>query len=83
MRKNLVTPSDVDFIEKRKWEESIGSERGVAGIRKHETVKCLDAHTAHCLATFGTDAGNKDENIVGKWTVQAIENMIEKSKDSN
>ena len=83
IRKNLVTPSDVDFIEKRKWEESIGSERGVAGIRKHETVKCLDAHTAHCLATFGTDAGNKDENIVGKWTVQAIENMIEKSKDSN
>ena len=82
MRKSLLTPSDVEFIEKRKWEESIGIERGVAGIRKYETVKCLHAHTAHYLGTLGIDGGKKDANIVGKWTVQAIENLI-KSKKSN
>ena len=81
IRKKLVTPSDADFIKKRKWEESIGSERGVAGIRKHETVKCLHAHTAHYLATLNSSGDGKTcENLVGRWAMEAIENMVKAGK---
>merc|ERR1712238_195098 len=45
------------IIYPRKWEGAIGPERGVAGIRRYETVKCLHAHAAHYLASCGCACG--------------------------
>lgn len=73
----------------RKWiADAIGSERGVAGIRKFDTVKCLHTHAAHYLAFLAAShTGNKPdfhhtmkENLVGKWVLQSLEAVAKDMK---
>ena len=61
--------------------------RGVAGIRKYDTVKCLHTHSAHYLAFLGQNSSGQDsdacemieENLVGKWTLKAVEKAVQES----
>ena len=94
------------MVRERRWNNALGDERGVAGIRKFEYVKCLHAHAAHYLAYCGfvqrqkhqqneeiQDGMNKQnkitnendfdstyfvENLVGKWVLEAVEELIMK-----
>lgn len=83
-RWKLLTDRDVtDIVSKRHWEGALGLERGVAGIRKHNTIKCLHAHAAHFLAQDSSsigcgamETGGEGQNIVGKWVVEALEEML-------
>ena len=110
-RWNLLTQYDKDnVIRQNHWEGAVGSERGVAGIRRYHTVKCLHAHAAHYLAFHAAsrpklaskgvvadtdvDAGSNagagtnshadvdEENIIGKWVMEAVEERV-KSKHIN
>jgi len=94
-RWDLLTDRDRDRISKtqddnEKWiAQAIGTERGVAGIRKFDTVKCLHTHAAHYLAYLGgnNNASNGNdasaqvrlcpmkENLVGKWVLQTLEEV--------
>lgn len=78
-RWNLLTDEERIYAEERKWIDALASGRGVAGIRNFETIKCLHAHAAHYLAQL---AGSKDENInincIGRWTLEAVEELIVK-----
>ena len=89
-RWNLLTDDDKKDVTVRKWTDAVGSVRGVAGIRKYETVKCLHTHSAHYLAFLGqntkldnklsdeTSGGIIEENLIGKWTLQAVERVVKK-----
>jgi len=76
----LLTDEDKEETKQRKWVEALGVERGVAGIRNFETVKCLHAHAAHYLAQCSYDESSKSntgtENIVGRWVLEAVEELI-------
>jgi Uncharacterized conserved protein len=83
-RWDLLTDQDRDRISqqsqdmscKDKWiVEAIGSKRGVAGIRKFDTVKCLHTHAAHYLAYLGNVLPDMKENLVGKWVLQSLEEV--------
>ena len=52
-RWELLTEDDKRDVLERNWKDAVGSVRGVAGIRKYETVKCLHTHSAHYLAFLG------------------------------
>eukprot|EP00541_Cyclophora_tenuis_P002174 CAMPEP_0116552342 /NCGR_PEP_ID=MMETSP0397-20121206/6436_1 /TAXON_ID=216820 /ORGANISM="Cyclophora tenuis, Strain ECT3854" /LENGTH=101 /DNA_ID=CAMNT_0004077287 /DNA_START=1 /DNA_END=306 /DNA_ORIENTATION=- len=71
-RWNLLTDDDRSLMEERKWQRALSSERGVSGIRHSRAVKCLHAHLAHFLSG---EAGSA-HNIVGKWTMQEINNLV-------
>ncbi len=91
-RWELLTTDDKKEMMERRWTNALGEERGVAGIRKFEHVKCLHAHAAHYLAYCGfmhrhkggnneddTDISIHDsfvENLVGKWVLEAVEELI-------
>eukprot|EP00555_Chaetoceros_dichaeta_P001909 CAMPEP_0198278188 /NCGR_PEP_ID=MMETSP1447-20131203/66250_1 /TAXON_ID=420782 /ORGANISM="Chaetoceros dichaeta, Strain CCMP1751" /LENGTH=105 /DNA_ID=CAMNT_0043973257 /DNA_START=510 /DNA_END=827 /DNA_ORIENTATION=- len=91
-RWELLTNEDMaDIVSKWHWEGALGNERGVAGIRKHNTIKCLHAHAAHFLAQnsswigcAATETVGEGENIVGRWAVEAMEEMLKNGswKDS-
>ena len=71
-RFNLLTNTDLtEIIQKNKWEGAIGIERGVAGIRRFDTIKCLHAHAAHYLAC------PEEKNVVGRWVMEAVEEMVQ------
>ena len=54
----LLTKKDKGNVTyTRKWEGPTGPERGVAGIERYETVRCLHAHAAHYLAGCGCGCG--------------------------
>lgn len=85
-RWDLLTDQDRDRISqqsqdtnmscKDKWiAEAIGSKRGVAGIRKFDTVKCLHTHAAHYVAYLGNVLPDMKENLVGKWVLQSLEEV--------
>jgi hypothetical protein len=89
-RWNLLTDDDKKDVADRRWTDAVGSVRGVAGIRKYETVKCLHTHSAHYLAFLGqntkldeslsdeTSGDLIEENLIGKWTLQAVERVVKK-----
>lgn len=82
-RWGLLTHDDLqEVVDVLKWEGALGPERGVAGIRRKTTIKCLHAHAAHYLASFGQqeEASEEEENVVGRWVVEAVEKML---KDVN
>ncbi len=74
-RWNLLTDDDVQEVQARKWTGAIGRVRGVAGIRKHNTIKCLHTHAAHYLAFLG-HRGTMEENLVGKWVLEAVNEAV-------
>jgi hypothetical protein len=64
----------------QKWEASLDALRGVAGIHKPSTIKCLHTHLANCLSG---DIGSKD-NIIGEWAMESITKLLqEKKQDKN
>lgn len=79
-RWDLLTDEDKKDTEVRRWVDALGMQRGVAGIRNFATVKCLHAHAAHYLATFGpNEKGQHDgvaDNLVGRWVLEAVEELI-------
>lgn len=79
-RWNLLTDEDVKYVEQRKWNDAIGICKGVAGIKRYQTIKCLHTHAAHYLATMNNSNGN-DENIVGKWVLEVVEREVQNMKD--
>ncbi len=88
-RWELLTEEDKQDVIIRKWTDAVGGVRGVAGIRKHETVKCLHTHAAHYLAFLGQNYNEQDlkstkiieENLVGKWTLEEIENSLQENSN--
>jgi len=86
-RWELLTEQDKKNVRERKWTEAVGSVRGVAGIRKYETVKCLHTHSAHYLAFLGNtvddENGRMEENLVGKWVLEAVEKAVREMKDDD
>ena len=81
-RSNLWTEND--SIQFPNYNNHTFSKRGIAGMTKVETVKCLHAHTAHYLGQLSTihdDKCHSSINLVGQWTLQEIEQML-KSKQS-
>lgn len=75
-RWKLLIDSDVKLLEERKWEASVGAERGVAGIRNPKGVKCLHAMLAHYLSR---GPGSHD-NVVGKWVYHEICRLVNEHK---
>jgi hypothetical protein len=46
-----LTDADLDLAKTRKWEAALDAQRGMAGIRKPSTIKCLNStHLAHYLS---------------------------------
>lgn len=81
-RSNLWT--EHDSIQFPNYNNQTFSKRGIAGMTKVETVKCLHAHTAHYLGQLPTIHDKKchsSTNLVGQWTLQEIEEML-KTKHS-
>ncbi|GFH51089.1 hypothetical protein CTEN210_07565 [Chaetoceros tenuissimus] len=74
-RWNLLTEDDRDDVTKRKWTEALGNKRGVAGIRNFGSIKCLHTHSAHYLAYLGMTETAMTENLIGKWTLECIEEI--------
>lgn len=72
-RYNLLTPSDVEYIQQRKWEGALDPTRGVAGIKNYASVKCLHAHVAHYLSQGSGSA----DNVLGKLVMEEIENSCQ------
>lgn len=81
----LLTEEDKDDVRKRKWTDAVGSVRGVAGIRKHDTIKCLHTHCAHYLAYLGAQNEvqnpNTEVNLVGKWVLEAVEEAVKEMQN--
>lgn len=69
MRWDLLTDEDKEEIQRRGWQNSLGMERGVAGITRYDTIKCLHTHAAHYLS-------GETKNVVGKWVMHAVERLI-------
>lgn len=76
-RYNLLTPQDIAFIEKRKWEKAFSPDRGVAGIKNYASVKCLHSHVAHFLS----GGQGSSDNIIGKWVMEEIAQMLAKHSE--
>jgi len=72
-RWNLLTKDDKSEVERRGWKSSLGIERGVAGIRRHDTIKCLHTHAAHYLS-------GETKNVVGQWVMEAVQELVEKDQ---
>jgi hypothetical protein len=70
-RWDLLTKADQELMESRKWKGALTT--GVAGIRKPFAIKCLHAQLAHYLSG---GPGSK-ENLVGKWVVEELYNMVQ------
>lgn len=68
-----LTNDDLKLIKERKWEPALDSRRGVAGITRHTTIKCLHTHLAHYLS----GGRGSDDNVVGKWVMDSIAEMLE------
>ena len=77
-RWNLLIASDVKLLEERRWEASVGVERGVAGIRNPVGVKCLHAMLAHYLSR---GPGSQD-NVVGMWVYHEVCRMVKERNDN-
>mmetsp|Transcript_5119 Transcript_5119/g.6613 ORF Transcript_5119/g.6613 Transcript_5119/m.6613 type:complete len:417 (-) Transcript_5119:183-1433(-) len=88
-RWDMLTDEDKQYVKERGWVTALNIERGVAGIRRFGTVKCLHAHAAHYLAHCGvrdfgrrndicSDSVNHDnnENLVGRWVLEAVEELV-------
>jgi len=77
-RWRLLTTHDIEDVTRRHWNSALGQERGVAGIRKPETIKCLHAHAVHFLAQHSSSSTTTGEvrNIVGKWVMEGIEELL-------
>jgi hypothetical protein len=71
-----LTDADLDLVKTRKWEAALDAQRGVAGIRKPSTIKCLHSHLAHYLSG---DRGSKD-NIIGEWAMESITKLLQENK---
>jgi hypothetical protein len=67
-----LTKRDLILVQERKWEPALDSRRGVAGISRHKTVKCLHTHLAHHLS----GGKGSEDNIVGKWVLELIVEML-------
>jgi len=69
-RWSLLTDADRRAVTERRWDGSLSSGRGVAGISNPKGVKCLHAHAAHYLSGC-------EDNLVGKWTIQEVGRMLQ------
>jgi len=74
-RWSLLTNSDRQSICDRGWEASLNENRGIAGITRPETVKCLHTHLAHYLA-------GETQNCIGEWTLEALKQEYNLSIES-
>ncbi|KAG7354522.1 DUF501 domain containing protein [Nitzschia inconspicua] len=68
-RRDLLVPTDWEYIRQRKWDNAFSTERGVAGIRNPAGVKCLHAHVAHFWSGC-------HDNIIGKMVAERLEQML-------
>lgn len=71
-----LTETNLELVKDRKWEPGLDSRRGIAGITKHTTIKCLHTHVAHYLSG---GKGSKD-NVVGKWAMELITKTLQERK---
>jgi hypothetical protein len=72
-RWETLTEADLDLVKSRKWEAALDAQRGVAGIRKPSTIKCLHTHLAHYLS----GGKGSEDNIVGKWAMKSITKLLQ------
>ena len=77
-RWSLLIDADLKLLEERKWEASVGAERGVAGIRNPVGVKCLHAMLAHYLSR---GPGSQD-NVVGMWVYHEVCRMVKEHNNN-
>lgn len=79
-RWKTLMETDLDLVKARKWEAALDAQRGVAGIRKPSTIKCLHTHLAHYLS----GGKGSEDNIVGKWVMDSITKLLqEKNQDKD
>ena len=71
-----LTETDINLVKERKWEPALDSRRGVAGIKRHTTIKCLHAHLAHYLS----GGRGSEDNIVGKWVMESVAKILQEKK---
>jgi hypothetical protein len=71
-----LTDADLDLVKTREWEAALDAQRGVAGIRKPSTIKCLHTHLAHYLS----GGRGSEDNIVGKWAMESIIKLLQEKK---
>jgi hypothetical protein len=72
-RWKLLTEGDQTEMESRQWKGALAEKTGVAGIRKPFAIKCLHAHLAHHLS----GGPGSEENVVGKWVLEELCNIVE------
>ena len=77
-RWQLLTDDDQAEIERRRWKDSLAGDAGVAGIRKPFAIKCLHTHLAHHLS----GGPGSDENVVGKWVLEELCNIVHARNES-
>jgi len=77
-RWELLTETDHELVKSRKWQGALGLERGVAGIRNHNRIKCLHTHAAHYLSA----GKGSNDNVVGKWTMDAVFDLIQQHDEA-
>ena len=75
-RWECLTDYDLKLVQERTWEPALDSRRGVAGISRHTTIKCLHAHLAHYLS----GGRGSNDNIVGRWVLEAIIKMLQEKE---
>ena len=77
-RWQLLTDDDQAEMERRQWKESLAGDAGVAGIRKPFAIKCLHTHLAHYLS----GGPGSEKNVVGKWVLEELGNLVHARSDS-
>jgi hypothetical protein len=76
-RWDLLTKADQELMESRQWKGALTT--GVAGIRKPFAIKCLHAQLAHYLS----GGPGSEENLVGRWVVKELYNMVKEHADAD
>ena len=76
-RRELITESDWEWIQQRKWESAFDTSRGVAGMKgSPHSIKCLHAHAAHYWSGC-------EDNCVGKWVAEYVKEQLRETKPSS
>jgi uncharacterized protein len=76
-RWNTLSDSDREFVMNSGWEDSLGLDLGIAGIRNPSQVKCLHTHYAHYLTR------PSHNNVIGKWVHHALLDMERRNLDES
>jgi len=74
-----LTEDDLNLVKKRKWEPALDSRRGVAGITRPTTIKCLHTHLAHYLS----GGRGCEDNVVGKWVLESLTKTLQERNSAS